>query len=464
MSTLVLGISGSIRSNYKHVSDLEQFVNDSNDQKELNDKIIDSKLIFSNTDIVVANALLGAKNNGSEIRMISIPKIFKKNSEKYYVEFNSDNLAEGINDIDTLSISDVALNSLFEVVNKADGIVLGTPVYFGDRSSVCNKFLQLTNSRKLLKDKAFGVVSVGAKRNGGQETTNIYTLYEALMQESVVVGNGPVSAQYGGTVWAGDLNMAVNDLSGLDSCFGTGSRVAQLSEILKIGAANSNKKRKLEITVLITMGSADRKFEKLITDYFSPYSDQSINIINLIDHKVYRCIACNTCPYDSGTENVDSPNGHNCIIQGKTDSMEKIRELMNRSDCIVIAGINTNTSDLMYRYQAFMERTRFIRRNNFELTNISVIGLLVNELAGFNNPIHNIKVLTSFIRHNTFVLKPLNIVLKNEKCIYKDDFLPYLDILQQIKVGRNSMKPLSVSYKADGYVNKTLDSTDALRK
>jgi hypothetical protein len=54
-------------------------------------------------------------------------------------------------------------------------------------------------------------------------------------------------------------------------------------------------------------------------------------------------------------------------------------------------------------YQVFMERTRFIRRNNFE------IGDRAFSFFGYTNSLNDffsMRVMTSFLRHNLFVLGP----------------------------------------------------------
>ena len=133
--------------------------------------------------------------------------------------------------VDTLSIVEEKLEELYTKIAEADGVILSTPVYFGDRSSVANKFLQVTARKNLLQNKIFGVASVGAKRNGGQETCNIYSMIETLNQGALVVGNGPPTSQYGGTAVGGDQGHVLEDESGIDTAFGVGMKVAHVSEM-----------------------------------------------------------------------------------------------------------------------------------------------------------------------------------------------------------------------------------------
>ncbi len=372
---------------------------------------------------------------------------------------------DDIDDIDSLHIDEKALRTLLLMVEKVDGIILSTPVYFGDRSSIANKFLQLTQKQNSLCNKAFGVVSAGAKRNGGQETTNIYTLQEAMAQNAIVVGNGPKTSQYGGTVWAGDAGDAVNDDFGLETCFGVGRQVSQLAEILQKGKHVSLKK-KLKVTFLLTMDTLEKKFEKILNQYIQSIdtSEIDITLYNLTNDTIYRCIACNLCPSPKMMEKLHGEEyPYHCVVQTSKDNMKQIQEILVNSDCIVFTGVNTK-DDLIYRYQAFMERTRFIRHDDFELTNIPAIGMLINELGATNNQIFNVKVLTSFIRHNTFFLKPIELVIHNDKTIYQNDFNQLIPVLKNIRSGRNKIKGMEISYKATGYKHKDLDHTKKFRK
>jgi multimeric flavodoxin WrbA len=74
------------------------------------------------------------------------------------------------------------------------GIILGTPVYFGNMSSLCKAFLErciVFHKSKLLANKVGGVLAVGGGRNGGQELT-IRSVQVALMsQQMIVVGDAP---------------------------------------------------------------------------------------------------------------------------------------------------------------------------------------------------------------------------------------------------------------------------------
>jgi len=460
----ILGVCGSIRSNYKKIALLNNLIKTSNDISELKSAIIQSKVDFANSDIAVAFSLLGVKKEGLDYKLISINDIFEKKHVSLFSNKDK-NLYPGVEDIDMLHVNPEKLKSLLKDVKNSSGIVLGTPVYFGDRSSVANKFLQLTNKNKALCEKAFGVVSVGAKRNGGQETANIYSLVDALMQDCLVVGNGPPVAQYGGTLVGGDKMSVINDEFGLKTAFGTGSRVAQLGNILAKGS-EFIQETSIHIGIVVTMDTQKQKYLEIAKNYFnSQVSEKSVRLtfIELIDSTIYRCVACDICPSPRHREkHINQEKPYNCIVQVKRDGMKDLQEILRDVDAIALVGVNSH-EDIIYRYQAFMERTRYIRREDFELTNRIIFGVLINELGAINNAIHSIKVLTSFIRHNTFVIKPVEITMSNGKFIYLSDLDEHIELIKRVKLGRLNVESKEVRYLATGYANRELDSTSSKR-
>jgi multimeric flavodoxin WrbA len=129
------------------------------------------------------------------------------------------------------------------------GIILGTPVYFGNMSALCKAFLDrciVFHKDKLLANKVGGVLAVGGARNGGQELT-IRSVQVALMsQQMIVVGDAPPTGHWGGTVWGG--NPAVNagptpdiarDEEGIASVKNLGRRMAEMALRLVVNGPGS---------------------------------------------------------------------------------------------------------------------------------------------------------------------------------------------------------------------------------
>lgn len=460
----ILGIAGSIRSNFKDVEHLENEIRKAKTKEDLADRINNLPRRFSNSDIALAFALFGSHQQGFPIKIITIAKIFKHFDLSPDATSEQDEHLNRIQHIDFLQINSHAHKQLMDLTSEAIGIILGSPVYFGDRSSVANKFMQITNKHKHLKNKVFGMVTVGAKRNGGQETTCIYGLYDALMQEAIGVGNGPATSQYGGTVVAGDLHKAVGDVNGLDRCIEVGQRVAAVADIVCNGRQTDVVQKRLKIKVLLCMDTPNRRYRKMVDHYFEPFTKaHDIDFINLIDFDIDRCIACGKCPSPKAMKQKKGDMQYVCSICTERDSLDHIHSELVGNDCIVMVGVNSKR-DLIYRYQAFTERTRYLRRDNFQLTNTCIVSMIINEVGSINNPLHSLKVLTSYIRHNTIILKPLEIICHDNQILYKSEFTPLMPTLQLISKGRDLTPAQQISYKADGYSPDKFDNINTLRR
>ena len=412
-----------------------------------------------NSEIMAGAGLSGANSIGAEIDYFPLIELFPEKDEKVF-QLSSNSEVEQKSQIDSLAVDKAKIDLLLEKISESDGIYLATPVYFGDRSSVANKLLQITGIHNILKDKIFGVASVGAKRNGGQETTNIFSMYEALHQDAMVVGNGPPTSQYGGTAVSGNAGRIIEDHQGLSSSFDTGKKVSHVSDIYKRGGeiwSAAGEEKDVKITVLVTMDTHGRMLRKYLSNLIGKVRKDlpwvEFEFIELIDFIIYRCLGCNKCPVPTGRGDTDSENGFGCIIRDPDDAMEVIRKSMRQSDGILVAGANIHDSqNIVFRYQVSMERMRFIRRNNYELTNISIASLSYNQVGATVNPIHSLKVQTSFVRHNTIIHRPVEILEHEGKIIKtgKNEMLRFCQNVRCLSVGRKKVKKLPSAYVAKG--------------
>lgn len=112
-------------------------------------------------------------------------------------------------------------------------IVVGTPVYFGNMSSLCKAFLDhcLAFRQKgfALSGKVAGVLSVGGVRNGGQELA-IQSVQAALLcQEMIVVGDGRPTAHFGATLVNSGNDDISSDEFGIATAKNLGRRVAEVA-------------------------------------------------------------------------------------------------------------------------------------------------------------------------------------------------------------------------------------------
>ena len=198
----------------------------------------------ANTDILVKVALEAAKTLGDvEVRFISLVK--KKimpcascwrchteaTRERYCLQFK-DHMQE-----------------IYEAMVWADGIIIGTPVYWGSVSAQikavldrCMPFCHYSSTFKgELSHKVVGAVTVATDKNGGQEGAIDVIHHWALVEDMVVVGSGPgtpVGCFIGGAAytWPTDeVDSVMKDGQGLKSCRNTGIRVAHLARIIKAG-------------------------------------------------------------------------------------------------------------------------------------------------------------------------------------------------------------------------------------
>ena len=122
---------------------------------------------------------------------------------------------------------------------KVAGIIVGTPVYFGNMTSLCKAFLDrcmtFRKNKLALSNKVAGVLAVGGVRNGGQEITIQSVLAALLCQEMIIVGDGRPTAHIGATVWNNGKTPVTEDEFGMATAKNLGRRVAEVA--LKIVAA-----------------------------------------------------------------------------------------------------------------------------------------------------------------------------------------------------------------------------------
>lgn len=449
----VLAICGSIRAqegNNDLILELAHSKGDINDFIDNANRLTDGRPILANSEIMAAAGMMGARQRGAEVEYLGLAGLFEKKEETVF-DLDLEE-AEPYTYLDTLTIPDESMKTLVGEIEEADGIILATPVYFGDRSSVANKLLQVTALRGLLKNKIFGVVSVGAKRNGGQETANIYSMVEALNQGALAVGNGPPTSQYGGTGVGGHKGHVLEDAWGLQTAHGTGTKVAHVSEIFQKGRGYE-KDQPVTLSILVTMDTDNRflarYLRKLTAAVKQAVPSVEFDIHEVIDATIYRCLGCSTCPIIPSGQKAKPK----CVIKDPEDYVEVIRNSLINCDGVLIAGLNTlDVQNLIFRYQVLTERMRYIRRNNFELTDLLIAGLCYHQFGATVNSIHPLKVLTSYIRQNTTVHRPVEILEYKGKLL-EDGLTALKDFCitaQRIKHGKQFVAhPVSV-YETGG--------------
>jgi len=109
-------------------------------------------------------------------------------------------------------------------------LVVGTPVYFGNMSSLCKAFLDhcmvFRQGDFALSGKVAGIVAVGAGRNGGQELT-LQSVQAALMgQNMIIVGDGRPTSHFGATLMNTKDDISKDEF-GLNTAKNLGRHVAE---------------------------------------------------------------------------------------------------------------------------------------------------------------------------------------------------------------------------------------------
>ena len=111
-----------------------------------------------------------------------------------------------------------------------NGIIIGSPVYFRNISSLCMAFLErlavLRKPKLLLADIPVGALSVGAYRNGGQEMAIQQIQAAMLCHEAMIVGGKP-GAHQGATLLNSYQDDIMKDEFGVKTAKQLGVRVAE---------------------------------------------------------------------------------------------------------------------------------------------------------------------------------------------------------------------------------------------
>ncbi len=85
-------------------------------------------------------------------------------------------------------------------VEEADGIIIGSPVYFGGVSSQLKAFMDRTRylrRKEGLKDKVGGAIAVGGSRQGGQEFV-LHQIHSFFLIHGMIVVGDEKTMHFGG--------------------------------------------------------------------------------------------------------------------------------------------------------------------------------------------------------------------------------------------------------------------------
>ena len=357
---------------------------------------------LSNSEIMLAAALWSARQEGADINHISLSEYFP---------------AAGVAK---------STDELKQHILTHDAILLSTPVYFGDRGSLAQEFVDFIRADpellEAVKAKLYAGLAVGAKRNGGQETTLIYQLLDMIGFGFLGVGNdSETTSQYGGTGHAGDIGTMINDDYGLNTSMGTGRRIAQVSSLLVEGKKGHLKgKVKINYVILKDKDNVAYDFVQNLIKYFEDRIDGQI--LSLHEQPVARCIACDICP-----THIDVDDVYRCIITPSSkDVFGNIHENLLHSDAIIpVVYSSKSHKGTKSSYQKFMERTRYLRRGDYVFDNMMSTALVIEDLG--TRDYMDARIITSLIRHHTVIHQPMQACYHKGKMVNYDDILLVMD-------------------------------------
>ena len=187
--------------------------------------IVGSPRTGGNTSYLIETALKSAEIAGAEIEIINL----------------------GSADIEPCVACDICkatgecaiyddMREINEKLMKSDGIIVGSPVYFGSVTAQLKMLIDRTRPLRgsfKLKNKVSGAIAVGGSRNGGQEST-ISVIHDFLLiHDAIIVGDGSPLAHYGGTGVGGPKGDTQMDEIGIETSNNLGKRVAELALNLK---------------------------------------------------------------------------------------------------------------------------------------------------------------------------------------------------------------------------------------
>ncbi|MEK7990485.1 MAG: flavodoxin family protein [Thiotrichaceae bacterium] len=381
-TTTVLGLSASLRAKSPYL-DITQLLEKYNptDLDSVLAIIKDSNLTNSDASLLIA--LWNAKKMGATIGNVNLLRHFRTNNNVAHQD------------------------ELEKILQQADAIIIATPVYFGNASSLFQKLVQfIANNKqvkKSLEGKIFAGIAVGAKRNGGQETSLVYMMIDMMNLGMVTLGNGAdTTAQYGGTVVAGGKGSMCSDEFGIQCSAGLGKHVAIIAQHY-----HDEQIRNTPIAFDFWMLQEQHKeVENYIKPFIKNLEQEGVNatLKEIYNTHIINCLACDECPDPSST--------YGCIVSKSRDYLLQSNQDLLKAEVIVpIMYSPKDNVNIESMAQIFIERGRFIRRDNYRLSQKLIIPLVFSDIS--KNEHLDLRMITALIRHNTIIYKPINGILYN---------------------------------------------------
>ena len=153
--------------------------------------IVCSPRVGGNTEILVEEALAGAKDAGSEVELVRL-------AGKSIAPCDA---CESCAKTGECHIED-DMQEIYTKFREADGIIIGTPVYFANVSAQAKLVIDRTHALvwgRKLRGKVGGVVTATWRMGGGNVLSNLYTFFtvQRMLTAGGTVGYETEAAPYG---------------------------------------------------------------------------------------------------------------------------------------------------------------------------------------------------------------------------------------------------------------------------
>ena len=145
-----------------------------------------------NTALLVEEVLKACRELGAGTELVQVMDALENQEQPYCVACSTP--------CPETCHQDPNLADAYDLLRQADGLVVGSPVYFGTVSAPLKAFWD--KSRNLRRDKALvnkpaGAVCVAAARFGGQETT-LRAIHDILLVHGMrIIGDGSAASGAG---------------------------------------------------------------------------------------------------------------------------------------------------------------------------------------------------------------------------------------------------------------------------
>jgi multimeric flavodoxin WrbA len=277
---------------------------------------------------------------------------------------------------------------------------------------------------------------------------------------------------------------------------GTGLRVSGVANLLErvrhtgTEELNDTAGRPFTVGVLLTRDK-NHRLRSAVKETIKRTDTTGVefNIIDFSKAFIQACIDCDVCPTPAKVGDITGEEqDYKCIIDSdldpdrwEKDELQDLHADLMRNDALVIGALDTDQEEINDVYQTLLERTRYIRRDDWRLHNVPLQAYVLTDTK--TQSTFPLKIMTSWMRHNTIVHPPIvHQTLDSELSDHTEIDEADIDIIER-RYAEQAAEQFSkfltqaramcgasklggtdkLSYRATGYQNKLLDETTAER-